>query len=128
MERRVALLGSGALVAGALARRADADPTATGAYDFSLDIEPAKTKEEFLCRVSLRSGESGRIYENEGSLKPGSPTTLRMGEGRPDGSAIELIINVNVDSSGDRAEIVAKITDREKVVSVQRTSVSLARS
>lgn len=128
MERRTVLLGSGALVGGALARRAAGDPAAAGAYEFSLNIEPAKTKEEFLCRVSLRSGESRRIYEQEGSFKRGLTTTLRMGEGRPDGSALELIIDVNVDASGERAEMVAKITDREKIVSVQRTSVSLPRS
>jgi hypothetical protein len=122
------LLGSGALVAGALARRADGEPAAAGAYDYSLSIEPAKTKDEYLCQVSLRSAEFGNIQEQAGSFKRGSTTTVRMGEGRPDGSAIDLVVDVKVDDSGERAEFIAKITDREKIVSVQRTSVSLPRT
>jgi hypothetical protein len=104
------------------------DSSAIGAYDISLGIEPAKGPDEFLCRVSLRPAESGRIHQSEDTFKRGTNATMRMGEGRPDGSAIELVVEVTVDASGTSAGFVATITDRNKVVSVQRTSVALPRA
>ena len=129
MHRREALLGSGAVLASSVALpAAAAGPAATGAYDISLGVEPAKGPDEFLCRVSLRPAESGQIHESEHAFKRGTNATMRTGEGRPDGSAIELVVEVTVDTSGTSAAFVATITDRTKVVSVQRTSVALPRA
>jgi hypothetical protein len=81
--------------------------------------------EDFLCKVSLRSAETPRVFEAEGSFKRGSTGTLRTGGGRPDGSLIDLVVEVTVDEPGQRAEFVAKVTDRGKLVTTQRTWVSL---
>ena len=128
MNRRVALVGSGAIVAGAMAARSSAEASATGNYDITLGVEPGKKEDEFLCRVSLRSGESGRIYQQEGSFKRGTTGTVRIGEGRPDGSAIDLTVDASVNGPGQQAEFIAKLSDRGKLVSIQRTSVSLPKS
>jgi DMSO/TMAO reductase YedYZ molybdopterin-dependent catalytic subunit len=129
MHRREALLGSGVVLAAVAALPATAvESSATGAYDISLGVEPAKGGDEFLCRVSLRPAESGRIHQSEHAFKRGTNATMRMGEGRPDGSAIELLVEVTVDASGTSAAFVATITDRNKIVSVQRTSVALPRA
>ena len=127
MNRRVALVGSGAVLATAIAGRSGAEANATGSYDISLGVEPGKKDDEFLCQVTLRSGESGRIYQHDGFFKRGTTGTVRTGEGRPDGSAIDLTVDVTVDTAGERAEFVAKVSDRGKLVSIQRTSVHLPR-
>ena len=127
MNRRVALLGSGAVLATAIASRTVADATATGSYDITLGVKPGKRDDKFLCQVSLRSGESGRIYQHDGFFKRGTTGTVRTGEGRPDGSAIDLTVDVTVDTAGERADFVAKVSDRGKLVSIQRTSVQLPR-
>ena len=128
MKRRTALVGSGAVLVGAVAARVHAGASATGSYDITLGVQPGKKDDEFLCRVALRSGESGRVYETEGSFKRGTPATLRTGEGRPDGSEIDLTVEVTVDAPGQRAECVAKVSDRGKLVSIQRTSFTLAKA
>jgi hypothetical protein len=127
MNRRVALVGSGAVLATAIASRTDAEANATGSYDITLGVQPGKKGDEFLCQVSLRSGESGRIYQQDGFFKRGTTGTVRTGEGRPDGSAIDLTVDVTVDTAGERAEFIAKVSDRGKLVSIQRTSVQLPR-
>ena len=128
MKRRAALVGSGAVLVGAVGARVRADVSATGNYDITLGVQPGDKDDEFLCRVALRSGESGRMYQTEGAFKRGTTGTLRTGEGRPDGSVIDLAVDVTVDAPGQRAECVAKVSDRGKLVSIQRTSFALGKA
>jgi hypothetical protein len=125
MDRRAAIVGSGALVTGAVIPLVGAESSVAGAYDVTLGVQPGKVPEEFLCKVSLRSDETPRMFETEGSFKRGSIGTLRTGGGRPDGTFIDIVVDVTVDGAGQRAEFVAKVTDRGKLVTTQRTSVSL---
>lgn len=128
MERRTVLLRAGAVLAGAVAVAAGTDSPSAVAYEVTLGIEPGKEADEFRCRVFFRSPESAQIHETEGSFKPDTTGTLRTGEGRPDGSAIEVMVEVSIDASGERAHFISKITDRDKVVGVRRRSVALPRS
>jgi hypothetical protein len=129
MKRRAVLLGSGAMVAGAVALRADTGPLGgSGTSDIGLGIEAARSTDEFLCRLTFRPAESGKLHERTDSFKRGTLTTIKVGEGRPDGSSIDLTVAVSVDPSGDRAECAVTITDRGKIVTIQRTSVALPRA
>jgi hypothetical protein len=111
-----------------VAARAHAEASASGRYDITLGVQPGKKADEFLCRVGLRSGESGQIHETEGSFKRSSTGTLRTGEARRDGSAVDLTVEVTVDAPGQRAEFVARVSDRGKIISVQHTTVELSKS
>ncbi len=128
MNRRAAIVSSGVLAAGAVTPRVSAAAAIANAYDITLGVECGKTADEFLCTASLRSGEPVKIFEAEGSFRRGSTGTLRAGGGRPDGTFIDLIVDVTVDGEGRRAEFVAKVTDRGNLVTTQRTTVSLAKT
>lgn len=128
MNRRAALVGSGVVIAGAIASPAVAEVAPVGTYDITLGVKPGKDADEFLCRASLSSAEFGTIRESEASFKRGSTGTLRTGQARRDGSAVDLSVDVTVDAPGRRAEFVARISDRGRVVSTQRTTVELTRS
>jgi hypothetical protein len=104
MNRRVALVGSGAVLVGAVAARARADASPTGSYDITLGVQPGKKEDDFLCRVALRPGESGRLHEAEGSFKRGTTGTLRTGERRPDGSAVDL-----TGASGGASQVIRRV-------------------
>ena len=72
MHRREALLGSGVVLAAVAALPATAvESSGTGAYDISLGVEPVKGADQFLCRLSLRPAESGRIQQSEHAFKRG---------------------------------------------------------
>jgi hypothetical protein len=128
MKRRAALFGSGATLLGSTLAAATTSAPQPGPYDIVLGIEPGKTDNEFLCTVSLHSAETGHTQQADGSFKQGTTSALRVGQGRPDGSAIDLLVEVSVDASGRRADFVATVSDRGKVVTTQRTSVALARA
>ena len=128
MNRRAAIVGSGVALAGAVASSVAAQPATSGAYDVTLKVQPSKKPDEYLCRISFRSGESGRIHESEVSFKSGSKYTHRLGEGRRDGSSIDLTVDVTVDDSGKWAEFATKVTDGTKTISVQRTTIELNRA
>jgi hypothetical protein len=128
MKRRAALFGSGAALLGgtlAIASTTDSQPAS---YDVDLGIQPGKADNEFLCTVSLHSGETGHTQQTDGSFKQGTTGTLRTGQGRADGSSIDLLVEVTVDASGSRAKFVATVSDRGTVVTTQRTSVALAKA
>src|SRR6266540_4412830 len=120
MQRRQVLRASGAFLVSTAAAHAGADTGGTGSYDVTVGIEPATQGGDFLCKVAFQTAETGRLHEGQHTLKRGTTSTFTTGEGRPDGSAVDLTVDVTVGGSGERAQFVATITDHDRVISVQR--------
>ena len=129
MNRRDVLTGTAAVLAGGRAFSSAESPVgSSGAYDISVSVEPGAEPDEFVCSTSLGPTESGKVHQTKGVFRRGSARTMRVGEGRPDGTSIDLTVDVSVHASGRSVEFVATVSDRGRVQTTQRTSVSLAKS